>query len=118
MARILLAEDEASLAELIQVNLADEGHEVVIAEDGRYALQALMDGGPFDLIVLDLMMPWSDGFDVLRNLGGGRPKVIVLTARDDRYTKDRGEDAGIDHYISKPYRPHDLVASVRRLLSD
>lgn len=117
MARILVAEDEKSLAELIEINLKDEGHEVVIAEDGRYALQALMDGGPFEIIVLDLMMPWSDGFEVLENLGPAKPKIVVLTAREDAYTKDRAEAAGIDLYLTKPYDPQELLQGISDLLS-
>lgn len=117
MARILVAEDEQSLAELIQINLADAGHKVTIAEDGRYALKALMEEGPFDLIVLDLMMPWADGFDVLRNLGSNRPKVLVLTAREDEYTEDRAKAIGVDAYMVKPYDPDSLLMLVNDLLA-
>lgn len=115
MARILVAEDEASLAELVRVNLADDGHEVVIASDGRYALQALSED-PFDAVVLDLMMPWSDGFDVLRNLGGRGPKIVVLTAKDDDYSRDRAERLGVDAYLTKPYDPEELANTVRELV--
>jgi DNA-binding response OmpR family regulator len=116
MARILVAEDETSLAELVRVNLDDEGHEVVIAKDGRFALKALMDEGPFDVIVLDLMMPWADGFEVLRNLGPKRPKIVVLTAREDEYSEQRAEDFGIDAYLTKPYDPAVLAETVREVL--
>lgn len=116
MARILVAEDETSLAELVRVNLADDGHEVVIASDGRYALQALTEGDPYDAVVLDLMMPWSDGFDVLRNLGGRGPKVVVLTAKDDDYSRDRAEKLGVDAYLTKPYDPEELAETVRGLV--
>lgn len=118
MARILVAEDEQSLAELIQVNLVDAGHEVTVAEDGRYALKALMEQGPFDLIVLDLMMPWADGFDVLANLGESRPKVLVLTAREDEYTEDRARSMGVDAYMVKPYDPDAVLLLVDDLLVD
>lgn len=117
MAKILVAEDEASLAELVRVNLTDEGHDVLVAEDGRFALNALMEKGPFDLIVLDLMMPWSDGFEVLRNLGNKRPKVVVLTARDDDYSEERAEKLGIDAYLTKPYDPKELADTVNELLA-
>ena len=69
MARVLVAEDEASLAQLVKINLEDDGHEVQVVEDGRYALRAMMKDGPFDVVVTDLMMPWCDGFDFLRALG-------------------------------------------------
>lgn len=116
MARILVAEDDAALAELIEVNLVDEGHEIVIAEDGRYALKALTEDGPFDLLVLDLMMPWVDGFEVLRNLGPVRPKVLVLTAREDQYSEHRATEMGVDKYLLKPYEPLELVAAVEELI--
>ena len=115
MGKILVAEDEASLAELVRVNLEDEGHDVVIATDGRFALQALMEQGPFDVVVLDLMMPWADGFDVLRNLGPRRPKIVVLTAREDDYSRDRAEDLGVDAYLTTPYDPQQLADTVRSL---
>ena len=115
MAKVLVAEDELSLAELVRVNLADEGHEVVIAVDGRHALQALMKEGPFDVVVLDLMMPFTDGFEVLENVRGRQPKVIILTARDDSYTKDRASKFNVDAYITKPYDPKVLADKVREL---
>ena len=116
MARILVAEDEKSLAELVVLNLTDAGHDVTVAEDGRYALKALMQTPPVDLVVLDLMMPWSDGFDVLRNMGSARPKVVVLTSRDDAYSERRANELGIDAYLVKPYDPEELSATVTRLL--
>lgn len=117
MGRILVAEDDASVAELIKVNLTGDGHEVVVAEDGRYALKALVEEGPFDLVVLDLMMPWADGFDVLKNLGPARPKVVVITAREDVYTEERATAMGVDAYFVKPYDPAELSDIVRELLS-
>lgn len=115
MARVLVAEDEPSLSKLVRVNLEDEGHEVVIAADGRFALKALMQDGPFDVVVLDLMMPFSDGFEVLENLGTTRPKVIVLTARSDSYTHKRAERFDVDAYMEKPYDPMKLAEKVREL---
>lgn len=112
-----MAEDEASLRELVRVSLTREGHELVIVPDGRYALQALMDQGPFDAIVLDLVMPWSDGFDVLRTLGPRRPKIVVLTARGDDGTQGRAFDLGVDAYLLKPYDPQELARTIRQLLS-
>lgn len=117
MARILVAEDEASLAELVRVNLADDGHDVVVTEDGRYALKALTEES-FDAVVLDLMMPWSDGFEVLKNLGGRGPKVVVLTAKDDAYSEERAEKLGVDAYLTKPYDPDQLAETIRELVGD
>lgn len=117
MAKVLVAEDEASLAELVKVNLEFDGHEVEVVEDGRYALKAMVEDGPFDVVVLDLMMPWSDGFDFLSNIGRkhGGARVVVLTARDDGYTKARAADAGVDAYITKPYDPDVLAKKVAQL---
>ena len=89
---------------------------LTVAEDGRYALKALMGTPPVDLVVLDLMMPWSDGFDVLRNMGAARPKVVVLTSRDDAYSERRANELGVDAYLVKPYDPEELSATVARLL--
>ena len=115
MAKILVADDEQPLAELVRANLASEGHEVVIAEDGRFALKRLMED-TFDLVVLDLMMPWADGFDVLENLTQADLKVVVLTARDDHHTRERAERLGVDAYMTKPYEPERLANEVERLV--
>ena len=117
MARVLVAEDETSLAELVRVNLEDDGHEVFIVEDGRYALRAMMKEGPFDVVITDLMMPWCDGFDFLRALGSkhGGAKVIVLTAKDDGYTRARAGAERVDAFIAKPYDPAVLSRKVAQL---
>jgi len=117
MARVLVAEDEASLAQLVKINLEDDGHEVQIVEDGRYALRAMMKDGPFDVVVTDLMMPWCDGFDFLRALGSkhGGARVIVLTAKDDGYTRARAGAENVDVFLAKPYDPAVLSAKVAEL---
>ena len=71
---------------------------------------------PVDLVVLDLMMPWSDGFDVLRGMGAARPKVVVLTSADDAYSERRARELGVDAYLVKPYDPEELAETVTRLL--
>jgi DNA-binding response OmpR family regulator len=116
MAKILVADDEANLAELLRANLAADGHDVTVAEDGRYVLKMLMEAGPFDLVVLDLMMPWADGFDVLHNLDRNRPRIVVLTGRDDEYTQRRAQELRVDAYLTKPYEPTELSETVTRLL--
>lgn len=117
MARVLVAEDEGSLAELIRINLEDDGHEVHIVEDGRYAIRAMMADGPFDVVITDLMMPWCDGFEFLRAIG---PKhmgasVIVLTALDDHRTRARAGAENVDVFLSKPYDPAVLSQKVMEL---
>ncbi len=114
MARILVVDDEGSLRRLVRAVLEQEGHEVVEAEDGRFALSALQKQGPFDVLLLDLMMPWVDGWDVLRSINLDKPKVIVLSARDDDYSEDRASKAHeVFRYIAKPYDPEELVQAVR-----
>lgn len=117
MARVLVAEDDPSSATLVRVNLEDDGHEVHVVEDGRYALRAMMKDGPFDVVITDLMMPWCDGFDFLRAMGSkhGGAKVIVLTALDDSYTRARAGAENVDAFITKPYDPAVLSATVADL---
>ena len=117
MARVLVAEDEVSLAQLVKINLEDDGHEVHVVEDGRYALRAMMKDGPFDVVVTDLMMPWCDGFDFLRALGSkhGGARVIVLTAKDDGYTRARAGAENVDVFLTKPYDPAVLSEKVEQL---
>ena len=118
MSRILVVDDEGSVRRLMRVILEMEGHEVIEAEDGRYALSALQKDGPFDLVVLDLMMPWVDGWEVLRNLDWMPPKVIVVTAREDEYAENRAERTHpVFRYIIKPYEPDELVDAVREALA-
>ena len=117
MARILVAEDDRPLAQLLVANLEQDGHEVVVADDGRYVLGTLMEQ-TFDVLVLDLMMPWVDGFDVLLNLGSARPRVVVLTARDDSYSERRAQALGVDAYLTKPYDPDELAATVKQLAAN
>ncbi len=117
MARVLVAEDEVSLAELVRVNLEDDGHEVHIVEDGRYAIRAMMKDGPFDVVVTDLMMPWCDGFDFLRAIGPKHrgARVVILTAHDDSYTRARAGAENVDAFIVKPYDPDVLSKTVAEL---
>ena len=118
MARILVADDEGSLRRLVRSILEQEGHEVVEAEDGRFALNALQKQGPFDVLLLDLMMPWVDGWEVLRSINLDRPHVIVLTAREDQYSEDRADKAHeVFRYITKPYDPEELIGAVKEAIA-
>ena len=115
-ARILVAEDDPKQAELLKLYLEREGHVVVIARDGRAALEQVRRRSP-DLAVLDVMMPELDGFDVLRvlQIEMDIPTIMVTgrTAEDDVLL---GLDLGADDYITKPYSPRELVARVRSVL--
>ena len=118
MARVLVVDDEGSARRLVRLILESEGHEVVEAQDGRYALSALEQEGPFDVLVLDLMMPWVDGWEVLKNLEWSPPRVIVLSAREDEYAEERAERTHpVYRYIIKPYEPDELIDAVRDALT-
>lgn len=118
MSRILIVEDEAHIAEGLQFNLEEEGHEVVIAEDGEVALERLRETPRFDLVLLDLMLPAVGGLEVLRRIraGGDYVPVLILTAMDDTGDLVRGLEEGADDYLSKPFRLQELLARVRGLL--
>ncbi|GIE74075.1 DNA-binding response regulator [Actinoplanes philippinensis] len=115
-AKVLVAEDDPKQAELLRRYLEHEGHTVTVATDGRAAL-ALVRRQPPDLLVLDVMMPGIDGFEVCRVLrrDSGLP-VLMLTARGAEEDLLLGLDLGADDYLTKPYRPRELAARVRALL--
>ncbi len=115
--RILVVEDEPSIADFIQRGLEGEGYEVEAAADGL-AGEALASGGGFDLVLLDAMLPGRDGFDVLAAVRVAQPAlpVIMLTARGDVADRVRGLDAGASDYITKPFAFDELAARVRAAL--
>jgi DNA-binding response OmpR family regulator len=116
--RILVVEDERKVAAFVRQGLVEEGHAVEVAADGDAALEAVADGPPFDLVVLDVMLPKRNGLDVLRSLRGLRVQtpVLLLTARDGVADKVAGLDAGADDYLAKPFAFEELLARVRALL--
>ncbi len=116
--RILVVEDERKVASFIRQGLEEEGHAVEVAGDGAEALTLALDGPPYDLIVLDLMLPKRDGFSVLRTFRdrGLATPVLVLTARDSVGDKVTGLDLGADDYLTKPFAFEELLARVRALL--
>lgn len=119
MTRILVVEDEAHIAEGLQFNLEAEGHEVEIAENGVVALERLSGpSAPFDLLILDLMLPGVGGFEVLRRAraAGDFVPILILTAKDDPQDLVRGLEEGADDYLCKPFRLVELLARVRGLL--
>ena len=119
MARILVVEDEHHLAQGLSFNLEADGHEVMIAGDGESALQqCLTQPGRFDAIVLDIMLPGQDGFEVasaLRRSGDFVP-ILMLTARGRAEDILRGFESGADDYLPKPFELEILLARVRGLL--
>ncbi|MGH3904930.1 MAG: response regulator transcription factor [Pseudonocardiaceae bacterium] len=117
MTTVLLAEDDAGIAEPLSRALQREGHRVVVVSDGPAALARAGDGD-VDLLVLDLGLPEMDGLDVCRRLRRVRPEVpvLMLTARTDEVDFVVGLDAGADDYVAKPFRLAELMARVRALL--
>jgi DNA-binding response OmpR family regulator len=111
--RILIVEDERPLREGLQDLLAAAGHEPVPAADGPTGL-ALATEEPFDLVLLDLMLPGMDGLEVCRNLRQARPEVpiLMLTARGSEDDKVAGFEAGADDYVAKPFGVRELLARV------
>jgi two-component system response regulator TctD len=117
VARILLVEDDPSLARGLGAALRAAGYAVDIAEDGEIALElALCE--PYSLITLDLGLPEMDGFEVLRRARaeGLKTPVLILTARDGIEDKVTGLDLGADDYLLKPFEPTELEARIRALL--
>ncbi|MBI3971958.1 MAG: response regulator transcription factor [Chloroflexi bacterium] len=113
---ILVADDEDSIVQLTKLYLSKEGYRVITARDGQEALESARRLKP-DLIVLDLMMPRVDGWEVCRRLRkDSNVPVIMLTARDDDVDKIVGLELGADDYVTKPFNPRELVARVKAVL--
>ena len=116
--RVLVVEDERKVASFIRQGLEEEGHAVDVAPDGVRALELALGGPPYDLIVLDVMLPGKDGLAVLRTLRGERvpTPVLLLTAKDRVADKVTGLDLGADDYLTKPFAFGEFLARVRALL--
>ena len=113
---ILVVDDEKSIAEPLRYHLEREGYAVITASDGEDALSRARNGNP-DLIVLDIMLPKLDGWEVCRILRQESTiPIIMLTARDEDTSKVLGLDLGADDYLTKPFSFHELLARVRALL--
>jgi two-component system, OmpR family, response regulator len=116
-ARLLVVEDEPNILELLAASLRYAGFEVITAGGGTEAVQAAQRHRP-DLLVLDVMLPDMDGFDVIRRLrgGGDRIPVVFLTARDGMEDKVRGLTLGGDDYVTKPFSLEEVIARIRAVL--
>jgi DNA-binding response OmpR family regulator len=114
--RILIVEDEARLARHISSALIEAGHDPAIVQDGETAIGRVQET-TFDLILLDVMLPGMDGFEVLQSLrkAGTRARVLMLTARGELNDRVTGLQMGADDYLSKPFAMQELVARVRAL---
>lgn len=116
-AKILVVEDDKILSDGLKQALEEEGFETAIAMDGEMGLHLAKTSAP-DLLILDIMMPHLNGFEVITELrrGGDNVPVIVLSARTDSRDKVRGLDLGADDYVAKPFDLDELLARVRRHL--
>jgi DNA-binding response OmpR family regulator len=112
--QILVVEDETRMADLLRRGLTEEGHRVVAAGDGETGLE-LARSNPFDVIVLDVMLPRMDGMTVARRLREGRNQtpILMLTARDTAADTIKGLDCGADDYLTKPFSFDVLLARLR-----
>jgi two-component system alkaline phosphatase synthesis response regulator PhoP/two-component system response regulator VicR len=116
--KILAVDDERHIVRLVEVNLQRAGYEVVTAYDGKEALEKIKTENP-DLVVLDVMMPYMDGFEVLKNLKAdpvtAEIPVIMLTAKAQDADVFRGWQSGVDCYLTKPFNPMELLTFVKRI---
>jgi two-component system alkaline phosphatase synthesis response regulator PhoP len=115
--RILLVEDEENLAIALEYNLCEEGYRVVRAADGRRA-QECFSSGEFDLVILDIMLPYLDGFQVAQKMRDISPRIpiLMLTARAAQADKIRGLQIGADDYLTKPFHLEELLLRIRGML--
>jgi DNA-binding response OmpR family regulator len=117
MPRILIVEDEPAISFGLEVDLKTDDYDVEVVEDGEAAVRRGREGG-FDLIVLDVMLPKKDGFEVCRELrrGGTKIPILMLTAKSQEAEKVMRLDLGADDYVTKPFSPKELRARIRALL--
>ena len=120
MARILVADDDVDIRELVEFKLSTLGHEIVAVSDGAAAVDACREHKP-DLAVLDVMMPGMSGLDAIRVIRSDPSMadvpVILLTARAQETDVETGFDSGADDYITKPFSPRELASRVQALLA-
>ena len=114
--KILLIDDDAELCSLLVEFLSREGFSLECEHEGTRGLDRALHGG-FDLVILDVMLPGLDGFEILRRLRGeSRIPVLMLTARGEDMDRISGLEMGADDYLSKPFNPRELVARIRAIL--
>jgi two-component system response regulator ResD len=113
---ILVVDDDVQVCELLQMYLAEEHFQVRVVHDGHAAIAAVNEAAP-DLIVLDIMLPGLDGYEVCRRIRAtSEAPVLFLTARDDEADPIIGLEVGADDYVTKPFNPREVVARVKAIL--
>ncbi len=119
-ARILVADDDPVAARFVASLLSEKGYEVLVAPDGEHAFEIAIRLRP-DLIVSDLVMPYRDGFDIVRAIRESRAladvPIVILSMKDREEDIVRGLETGADDYVVKPFNARELVARVRKLLA-
>jgi len=115
--KILLVEDEESLAIGLEYNLSEEGFDVTMAKDGKQALSKF-NMKPFDLIVLDIMIPYLDGFEVAKQIRAKDPQmpILILSARTGAEDRVKGLELGVDDYLTKPFHLEELILRIKGML--
>lgn len=117
MSRILIVEDDPALRNSIRSILERDGHEARTAGDGAAGARELQTGGAWDVVLLDIGLPFVDGWEILQGLEGRRiPSVIVISARGGEQDKVRALDMGADDYLAKPFGADELLARIRAVL--
>ncbi|CAL9321209.1 response regulator [Streptomyces olindensis] len=120
MARVLIADDDPDIRDLVAFKLTQNGHQITAVEDGMAALRAAREQ-PFDLVLLDIRMPGMSGLDVCRSVRAAPETaslpVILITARSQEGDVELGFAAGADDYIVKPFSPRELSSRVAAMLS-
>lgn len=117
MTHVLIVEDDAAIASILEQGLMLKGLAATVAEDGLDGRRAWV-AGDYDLVILDVMLPGMNGIDLCaeRRAAGDDTPVILLTARDDDRLRSRGEKAGASAYITKPFVYSELIATIGRLV--
>jgi DNA-binding response OmpR family regulator len=115
--RILLVEDEESMAVGLEYNLTEEGYEARLAADGKQAME-IFGSETFDLVILDVMMPYLDGFEVAERMRNASPQlpILMLTARSQVKDRVKGLEIGADDYMTKPFHLDELLLRVKGML--
>ena len=115
--RIMIVDDEQRMRKLVRDYMIREGYSVLEAADGKQALDLFYNEGNIALIILDVMMPQMDGWQVCEEIRkSSRVPIIMLTARSDERDELRGFDLGVDEYVTKPFSPRTLAARVNAIL--